>query len=264
MKKSHLKLLPLLLLSILAFSACKKKKQNEQATEIAQQNSLAESAFINIQFMADEASRGQTSFKTFNADCINLGYDTVGNTVTITIDFGTSNCLCKDEKNRRGKVYISYEKNKYETVGTVVTMTTDNYFVNDNQIIGKRTITRTDAFVWSIHAEAEIILTNNAGTITWQSDRVRTQVEGATTFALADNEYDVTGTASGVNAKGKSYSIKIDKTLRVQLGCRWIKSGSLNITSDGLSEDAVIDYGDGKCDNIATFTYRGKTKNLNL
>ncbi len=250
------------LTAVLAFS-CNKSKETEESAEMAQQNSIAESSSNELQNMSDEVSKGPGNLSTYNGDCVTVTYDTTGNETNITIDFGTVNCLCADGKNRRGKILINYSGN-YGAVGTVVTATTDEYFVNENKVLGERTATRSDDYVFDIQSDLTIELAAG-GTLTWSSTRQRTQTEGTSTpFNLLDNVYTVTGNASGETAQGKDYNIEVTSALTFQLGCRYIKEGVLEITSSHLDDEAIIDYGDGTCDNKATLSYGNKTKEITL
>ncbi|MBU2019621.1 MAG: hypothetical protein KJ941_08245 [Bacteroidetes bacterium] len=254
----------LLVCAAVALSACKKKKETEEASEIAKQNAIAENVFNDAQFMADEAARGAQAFKSFSSDCVVLSYDTTGGKIKVTIDFGPEDCLCNDGKKRRGKVFVDYTGPVYSDVGNIITFTTEDYFVNSNNIEGIRVVTHSDVAVYNIESEGTITLANDAGVLTWKSSRVRTQTAGTTTYMLQDDEFSITGNASGVSAAGKDYLIEITKPLAVQLGCRWIKSGTFEIESGGLEEKAKIDFGTGDCDNYATLTYKGKAKEINL
>jgi len=253
-----------LLSTIALVSSCRKKKENEQATEIAKQNAIAESAFQDVQFMGDEAARGAASYKTFSANCAVLSYDTSGIRVKITIDYGTADCICKDGKTRRGKMFIEFDGPDYNSIGNVITYTPENYHVNGNKIEGSKTVTHTEEFGWTISSNATVTLSDGSGVIKWSSNRTRTQTSGSNTFMLQDDEYSVTGAITGTTARGDNFTISIVKPLDIQLGCRWIKGGSLEISSDGLDGEAKVDYGAGDCDNIASFTYNGKTKEITL
>lgn len=252
-------------LALLFIASCGKRRQANEAVEMSQQSNTAEAATLDFQVMGEEASRGPVSFQTYQASCATLSYDTTGMNVKITVDYGTTNCMCADGKNRRGKIFIAYNGTGFYTVGNTVTFTTSQYYVNDNQIEGTRTVKHPDQDKWTIDAEATITFADNAGTATWKSNRTRIQTQGqATPLILADNVYEITGTASGITAQGRGYDITITSPLQIQLNCRYIQSGKLEINSSGLKEAAVVDYGDGTCDAKATLTYRGKIKDLNL
>lgn len=257
------KILAVAILSIVLIG-CRKNKQTQESAEIAQQNSIAEVSSNEIQNIADEAGKGPAWFNTYDGDCVTVTYDTVGGKKTITIDFGTTNCLCEDGKERRGKVIVEFE-GTYNELDNVITTTTDNYFVNDHQVEGIRTATNQSNSVYKVNADVTITLNGASSSLTWVSERTRTLVSGQDTpLILTDNVYEISGTAKGETAEGKDYTFETVSNLVVQLGCRYIKSGQLKLTSSHLKEDAIIDYGDGTCDNKATLTYGKKVKELTL
>ncbi|MCT4561602.1 MAG: hypothetical protein N4A41_09505 [Crocinitomicaceae bacterium] len=262
------KLLFVSILSTLAIGlsvGCRKNQQANEAAEIGQQSNSAESTSMDLQVMGDEAASGPASFQPFAAACANLSYDTTGVNVRITVDYGSTNCLCEDGRYRRGKVYIDYNGGNYYAIGNVIVFTTDNFYVNDNKIQGKRVVRHPAQDQWTIEADATITFTDNAGTATWKSERTRIQTGGQSTpLNIFDNTYEITGSATGITAQGRGYEIEISSPLLIQLNCRYIKSGELTIKSDGLKKEAILDYGSGECDNQATLTYRGKVKQLNL
>lgn len=244
--------------------SCKKGKQTEESAEIAQQNSIAEATGNEMQTMGDEASKGPNSFTSYGANCLTLTYDTTNNVTTITLDYGTTNCLCEDGRNRRGILTISYT-GQYNAVGTVVTTTPTDYYVNDNKIEGTRTATNVSDLTFSVESDLTITLANDGGIMTWNSSRTREQIAGEDTpFNLFDNVYSISGMAGGQTAQGKDYSIETTTNLEVQLGCRYIKSGVLTISSSFLDQEATIDYGDGTCDNKALLKYGNKEKEITL
>ncbi len=59
---------------------------------------------------------------------------------TVTIDFGTTNCTDSYGTNRRG-VILATISGYYRTPGTVISVTIQDYYHNDNKVEGTKTIT---------------------------------------------------------------------------------------------------------------------------
>lgn len=264
------------LLITYAFIGCKKSSDKEDTdVESAENNSLAESNYNDVTTLVDLAATNGTSF-TFRTDnegnllsssCVTVSLDTVSSPRTIVIDFGTTNCLCIDGRNRRGKILASYT-GKYRNSGTVITISFDNYFVNDNQIKGTKTVTNqgknnTDHWVYQVQVTGQIIKANNGGTISWTSTRQREWIAGAETLTPLDDIYSITGTASGTNAHEEGYSIVITQALVRNMTCRWFESGKVDVTPEGKAT-RTLDYGNSGCDANATVTILGRTYNVIL
>jgi hypothetical protein len=252
------------------FNSCRKEsKENMQADEDL---SKAEFASSDADNMADAAARDQKAYRVTNgaqdtymsmSACATITRDSSGGVFTRTVDFGTSNCLCNDNRYRRGKIIITHTGN-YFAVGSVKTITFDNYYVNDNHLEGTRTITNTGNLVWTI-AATNMKLTKPDGTyITWTSNRTRTMVAGDATLAMSDDVYNIEGTWNGARSDGKTMTATITTPLKRELGCKWFESGVVEILTSGDNHPRVIDYGNGTCDDQATVTYRNHTKTITL
>jgi len=264
-----------------SFLACKKDSKADSDTTPAQDNSLAESNYNDVNTMVDASANAGVSFsfRTATNDnvareenimggCTTVTIDTVSTNRTITIDFGTTNCLCADSRYRRGKILATWT-GKYREAGTVVNITFDNYFVNDNQIKGTHKTTNmglntANHLVYKIEVAGSIVKANNGGTITWASTRNREWVEGSSTpLNILDDTYSITGSASGTNASGDSYTITITQALVRKMSCYWFESGKVEVTPAGRLTRS-LDYGSSGCDNKATVTIAGTVYNVLL
>jgi hypothetical protein len=265
-----------------SFTACKKDSKEEDSDTIpAQDNSLAESNYNDANTMVDASVSIGTSFSfrtATNQDvarlegvlstCAIVSIDTVNSPRTVTINFGTSNCLCADNRNRRGKILATWT-GKYRDAGTVVTISYDNYFVNNNQIKGTHKTTNMGLnnaahLVYLIEVNGSIVKADNGGTITWTSTRQREWIQGShTPLNITDDVYAITGSASGTVASGQAYTIAITQPLLRNMSCYWIESGKIEVTPAGRLT-RTLDYGSSGCDNKATVTIGGTTHNILL
>ncbi|MBD2769142.1 hypothetical protein IC235_14705 [Hymenobacter sp. BT664] len=199
---------------------------------------------------------GTCATRSYNAD-----------TRTLVIDFGPTNCLCPDGRYRRGKIVVVFTgSDRRQHSGAIVSR--ENYFVNDNQHTATRIFTNlgNGSFTVDVPATppASIIFANNGGTHTWTGHRVYTRTAGYGTPQLADDEYSITGTTSGTNRRGVSYTATIVQPLikRFTPGCfRHFVSGTVSIVNS-KGNTLLLNYdpaGTGTCDNIASVTVNGGT-----
>ncbi|MEO0403900.1 MAG: hypothetical protein AAF193_03420, partial [Bacteroidota bacterium] len=100
-------------------------------------------------------------------------------------------------------------------------------------------------------------------TLNWESSTTRTWVEGVETFFLVDDEYQVVGSAEGVDRNGNPYTITTQSPMEFNMVCPWIKKGRLKISPSG-KPDRFLNYGDGTCDNDAVITIGETDYNVNL
>ncbi|MDO9001497.1 MAG: hypothetical protein Q7W45_17150 [Bacteroidota bacterium] len=71
---------------------------------------------------------------------------------------------------------------------------------------------------------------------------------------------EIYGTTNGVNRVGKAFTVVIPQAtpLVKHKLCKWIDKGIFELTPDGF-KTRTVDFGDGTCDNKATFTVNGST-----
>lgn len=275
------RLLSLTALAItLIFAGCNRGniRPTDEDEDFVQKNTLAEDTYNDIQSIADQAGTdgALTDYKIGAAEritgtCATITKEDLGNgSEKITIDFGTTNCLCRDGKNRRGKIFALHT-GKYQDAGTVINISFQDFFVNDNQIEGEKTITNMGAnaaghLVYHvIVSNGKITLASGAGVITWTADKYREWIEGIRTREWSDDTFLVWGTRTGTRASGESYTVSVrqETALLKKAACKWFVSGVAIITPSGkLSR--TIDFGNGTCDDEATLTVGNRTRTIHL
>jgi len=257
-------------------SACRKDRDDLNDTTVASDNEQSETFSNDVMNIADNAAKsGSAGFRTSSQEelfeafsqCTTITHDTVANPRSLVIDFGTVNCLCGDGRNRRGKILVTYTGKYFET-GAVKTMVFDNFYRNDNKIEGTRTITNNGLddkgrMNWTINAQNMKITKANGNVHTCNSIRTRTLLAGNDTKTWTDDVYEITGSANGVNAKGFNYTANIATPLHRAMSCRWIDSGTIEITPEGKAT-RTIDFGSGNCDDQANVSVKKRTRNITL
>jgi hypothetical protein len=272
----HLTLATLAATLLIAASSCKRNEAIDgEDTGYATDNALVERTYSDVQNIADQAAE-TNSLSTYRmtgggatplSGCAVITHDTVSSPHKLTIDFGSTNCLCADGNYRRGQIIVSYA-GRYRDANHQHDISFSNYFVNDNEVTGSKTVLRVadDAAghpVYNITVNGKIILANSAGSISHTSMKSRTWAAGYNTPAWADDEYDISGSGSITRASGRVFSYQITTPLHMTLSCRWIQSGVVSITPQGASA-RTLDYGSGACDAQANYTVNGKTYSISL
>ncbi|MCW3085663.1 MAG: hypothetical protein JWP12_3029 [Bacteroidetes bacterium] len=264
----------------ITFTACRKDKDEDKDadTSAAADNALAEGTYNDVVNISDQAASGSLNTymttenssgmeqRDFMSACATITNDTISVPHILTIDFGPTNCLCTDARSRRGQIIVSYSGH-YRDAGSTHTITFNNYYVNDNKIMGTKTVLN-NGLNSSGHSTFSITVNGQiqkaaGGTITWTSNRTREWIVGESTSTWSDDVYLITGSASGTSAAGISFTLNITSALRREIGCRHFVSGSFALTPSGKAT-RYVDYGTGGCDNSATVTINGNVYNITL
>lgn len=183
---------------------------------------------------------------------------------TLTIDFGAG--CTSDNITRKGKI-IAVFSDRLQNPGAKVSVSFENFSINDHHIEGTKTITNNGKNAaghlnYTVEvSKSKISSTNQA--MSFSSVNHIEWIEGAGTRAIADDIFSITGSASGTNSKGIEYALSIVKPLIKKAACRFIVAGSADITS-GTRPKLTLDYGAGDCDNKATMTVSGISKEITL
>lgn len=259
----------------IALSSCKKDKENFDSSTDSQavvENSTADAAFSDVAGIADEAYSGSlSSYRTAGIErvtttCATITFDTTTTPKHFTIDFGTTNCACKDSNYRRGIIIVTYT-GAYRDSGSSHSITFNNYFVNDNQILGTKTVVNNgrnaaNHLSYTVSISGSIIWSsvNGGGTSTYNSTRTREWTQGEFTPMWNDDVYLISGTANGVTRSGNSYTMTTITPLKKEIGFRHFTEGILEWTPQGKSA-RQIDYGyiNGNRDKLALVTVNGYT-----
>ncbi len=259
-----------LILSLISSSCRKSVRDEDKDTKAAEDMALADICFNDASNLLTEVMETEPGLRAANLNlaCAVVTVDTLAFPMTVTIDFGTANCLCNDGRNRRGILYATFT-GKYRDSLTVVTITPSNYYLNDYKIEGTKTVTNkghnSDGNLWYTVAIDNAIITAPDGTwnVTFDSDRVREWIVGEGTAILSDDVYLISGNMDGTSRTGNHFYAESTTDVRIELSCSWPVSGVIEVTPDNVSP-RIIDFGSGTCDNDATVSVNGYTFDVEM
>jgi hypothetical protein len=184
---------------------------------------------------------------------------------TVTIDFGNG-CLGRDGKYRKGKIVSIYTK-RLLVPGAIVSTTFVGYHVDSFKIEGthitKNTSTSNMQGLKVTVIDGKITNTNNGNWRKWNSTKDILQIadNGTPNFPL-DDVYKIEGGARGSNSFGHNWASTIVDPLIKKFTCRWIVKGTVRIIRDG--REALLDFGNGDCDNDAIIYINGIPHRIKL
>jgi hypothetical protein len=251
----------------LTFSSCRRNREDlaDTDTSLASKYSSLEQSNNDLDGLAHEiVYTNTTTLKTDESNSIlsqcatiTFNYKTA-DSVNAVIDFGSNNCLCADQKYRRGLVKIVYSK-----PGKFIALNTDNYFVNNNKIEATRNLKYILATYFVINSTCAITFADSNQTVSETATRTINWTEGNGTVDKADDVFVISGNSSGVNHNGAAYSVNITTPITRTGDCSYIKSGVVEIKPANKFARS-INFGSGTCDNIATISIGKFSKIITL
>lgn len=194
--------------------------------------------------------------------------------VRIVIDFGTTGCRGIDGRFRKGKIITEYT-NRLLIPGAVATTTFDRFYVDSIKVEGTHKISNTSANTTTRQFTVEVLeakLTKPSGNfVEWNNRKVITQLEGLMTVLPFDDVFKIEGSANGRVKRGAllvAWESTIIEPLFKRFNCRWIVKGKVRTTRRNTNSSgpwvAVLDFGNGICDNQAVITINGVSRQITL
>lgn len=175
-------------------------------------------------------------------------------TKIVTLDFGDG-CELPSGNILSGKIIMSHAIDT-NIQSLTITHTYENFYFNEISVEGGNTIVRVRE---NDNGNPQSTITFGT-TLTWpdgvsatrEGFKVREWIEGYDTRTWSDNVFLFTGSWAVTFNDGVVYSSNIIEPLRREMACRFIVSGIVEVQK--LDMSGTIDFGDGSCDDIATFT----------
>ncbi len=268
MKKIPFSLLAL----VLIFSACDRVEEQRDNIDSSEVNALAENEFATILALVETEGEpdGRIAQVSELPNCATTTYE--AGTRTLTIDFGSENCLCLDGLYRRGKI-IAVFTGTPRRVGNSAQLSLENYYVNDFRFQGNKTYTllseSTENLKWQVEVNNASIETPD-GNFTWRASRTIERIEGNDTPLLGrDDVYLIEGSSEGVNRRGRAFTATIITPLKKvrEIGCaRVFVSGVVELSNED-GQSMILNYdpnNDEACDRLAEVTINGRSRIISL
>ena len=193
---------------------------------------------------------------------------TVGTLVTKTINFGTVGCTMPNGNILKGKIIMTFTFDPNATSHTI-NYQFDNFYHNAVKFDGNKTFTRTMTAATAASASHPIVVMTMDMTATFPDGRIYTRVgtrtreiiEGYNTPTdFLDNVYKITGNWTTTKPNSTVQTSTITTPLRVRMSCINVNKPLIVagvISFERNNQTATLDYGNGDCDNLATFTFNG-------
>jgi hypothetical protein len=233
-------------------------------------------AYVGVFSGRANTSGGGLSGRTDTIRCFTITTTHLSTTnpfpVTIVLDFGTG-CVGRDGHLRSGKIITTYT-NRLLIPGGKATTTFDNFYFDSIHVEGTHMIENIGTLTelkLKVVVEGARLTKPNGNYIEWSSRRTITRIEGNLTPLPFDDIFSIEGNSNGKVKRGNiivAWNTEIVEPLIKKFLCRWIVKGRLRVVRLNLSNTspwvAVLDFGNGNCDNKAFLTINGQTFEITL
>ncbi len=264
----------ILLMAVFATGAgsCKKLGNNEAdaaAQESTFEISMGQAVADNVSEDANTVFMEAAAVKNLlggNTQAIVTGNVLNGAVVTVspatgypkTIVINFSDGITTNGIVRAGKINVTLT-DSVRKAGSKAVITFTNYSTNGFKKEGTITWTNTSTAStkgWQRKVENGKVTAPDGRTWLHSGTRDAVQIAGANTpNTLLDDVYLITGNQTVTNAAGETRNCYITEALQKKTLCDNIGTGKLKL--EGNNHSALIDFGNGDCDKIATVSIDG-------
>ena len=249
----------------LAFTSCSDEEsvdtQEQDTTEVAKSSEIDEIEVVLGDVIID-AYEGQESDELGRSAqqsglpaCVTITVVMQQNYREVTVDFGTEGCIVNGHL-LKGQIVFTYSRNP-EAQQVLITYTLEDFYFDNKNIIGSKTLLKElsndNGNPQFTHTLDLTVIWPNGAQASREGVKIREWVEGFGSGVWSDNVFEITGNWSTTFVNGNTHTYEVVIPLRREVICFYFVSGSINVQRTNFG--GVFDYGDGNCDNQATFTF---------
>ncbi|HWZ21087.1 MAG TPA: hypothetical protein VNW06_00455 [Cytophagaceae bacterium] len=280
--------------SIQFFVGCKKSKDNPFGTDITnmvRENALIEATFDDVLKVSENImmNNGDARIATAGAPlgCItNIDSVVTGpNQKTYTATFSAA-CSSYDGKIRKGKIIFNLTGANYNTVGSELVVTFQDYSYDSNYVYGKMVVNNVSANTFTIKVSDHIgtgyatLSIWNPGDSTriatqWKSLHTRYRYSGGGDNILINDKFQITTPSpnsymEGFTSDNNHYTAFVSAPLFIDYSCRAVGmlrypvAGRVNYFENYIN-NRIVDYGDSSvCDKTVTIIFDGSSESYDI
>lgn len=236
------------------------EQQNTDALRMASEMDDIEVALEDVIIISYEGQESLESNRMSNMppvlpECVTVNVLIQQNHREITLDFGTEGCFVHG-RILRGQIVMTYDRDP-EAQEILISYTLVDFYINQRQILGNRTILRElsndNGNPQFTHSLQLTVIWPNGMQASRDGLKVREWIEGFGSGDFADNVFEITGHWNSTFVNGNTHSHVVVTPLRREATCLHFVSGTIDVERTNFS--GVLDFGDGTCDDQATFTF---------
>lgn len=254
----------ILALVLIFFSDCKKLEKNEVDNE---SQSVVDCSIAGQEFISLVSNVCYVTSNSYGVgpwtgviSCDALQHDTLSHRVYVD---AMQNCSFPDGKSRAGRIFVKIP-NDTLGIGARLVFSFDNYVVEGmsytcDSIVAKIIQINNDDVLYDVN-----IINGRCQTASSPIKYSFTgQIRNTSLYNYVPGNlkqyFTITGTIKGVNRVSGNFSGVISATgIKKFRNCGYISEGFMELTPEGF-KSRTVDFGNGSCDDIATFEVNENT-----
>ena len=193
-------------------------------------------------------------------ECVTITVVAQQNYREITLDFGTEGCMVNGHLIQ-GQIIFDYTRNP-EAQQIMINYNLVDFYFDAKNVIASRSILKElsneNGNPQFTHNLSITVIWPNGVQASREGTRIREWVEGFGSGVFSDNVFEITGNWTATFVNGNTHTYEVMEPLRREVVCAYFVSGSFDVQRTNFG--GVFDFGEGECDNQATFTFNNGTE----
>ncbi|OUR94463.1 hypothetical protein A9Q87_02150 [Flavobacteriales bacterium 34_180_T64] len=269
MKKENVmtKFMLVLMILGLTFTSCSNEESEtntsvtQDTSEVALSSEVDDVAAIIGDIVIDSYefqesnSAGRYAEQSALPDCVMITVVLEQGFREITVDFGSEGCMVQGHV-LKGQIVFTYTRDP-EAQEVLISYTLFDFYYDAKNVIGSKTLlkqlTNENGNPQFTHTLDLMVIWPNGAQASREGLKIREWVEGIGSGVFSDNVFEITGSWSTTFVNGNTHNYEVIIPLRREVICYYFVSGSIAVERTNFG--GTFDYGNGDCDNQATFTF---------
>ncbi|WP_411893517.1 hypothetical protein [Winogradskyella sp. A2] len=227
----------------------------QRSAEIDQVDNILGDLIIDAYEGQEVSEDGRGTYTGDIPECVTITVVAQQGYRQVTLDFGSEGCLVNGHI-LKGQIIFDYTRDPEAQQISINYNLVDFYF-DDKNVIGSRSILKelsNDNGNPQFTHDLEITVIWPSGVqASREGTRIREWVEGFGSGIFSDNVFEITGNWAATFVNGNTHTYEVLIPLRREVICAYFVSGSFDVQRTNFG--GIFDYGEGDCDNQATFTF---------
>ncbi len=222
-------------------------------------------AYEEQEYTADRSGVGaEGSNDAFYAkdipECVTITVIAQQNYREVTLDFGTEGCVINGHLIK-GQIVFDYTRDT-EAQQIMINYNLIDFYFDAKNVVANRSILKElsneNGNPQFTHDLSITVIWPNGVQASREGTRIREWIEGFGSGFFSDNVFEITGDWSATFVNGNTHTYEVLEPLRREVVCAYFVSGSFDVQRTNFG--GIFDFGEGNCDNQATFTFNNGTE----
>jgi hypothetical protein len=227
----------------------------QRSAEIDQIDNVLADLIIDAYEEEETSTADRTLYSRDVPECVTITVVAQQNYRQVTLDFGSEGCIVHGHLIK-GQIVFEYTRNP-EAQQIMINYNLVDFYFDAKNIIGSRSILKElsneNGNPQFTHNLSVTVIWPNGVQASREGTRIREWVEGFGSGIFSDNVFEITGDWSATFVNGNTHTYEVLIPLRREVICDYFVSGSFDVQRTNFG--GVFDFGNGDCDNQATFTF---------